>query len=475
MFSKKKICCCFLMFTVNYSTNAMISANTTNTIQGNAPILSDLGIEALRNNIFFTVKKQGKVTDGDEWQYEYTIASTNSDDVYFSLDTQFNNVSISVAQNALTNDDIDDVDGDMLSDTNPFNISNINYSWFDKNGTEIDNTSTALMGAEICTNSASYMGPFKLNTSFDAVINTKYGDPFTSETVSIERSFNVNANDGICYARPGVLSLNIPGGWPEGSDAWNAGRNSIQRSPAFNSDVFIRSVGFKSWTETKFPTTAFPEARFRLVPLNAAANYDISIKDNPNNALISQNQYQVGQFKFGDTRASQSDIYTVEIKPKDKSNVSYFYNFKLKSSKSWFELGPTQKLATGTGQNYSTAVSDCGVSNLPTRSELTNSIYANSATWPPSEYAVNNGFMRDYGNLTAEWGHVYYYAPYTLNDKRDMMASVTENLKRYYAYWYYWTNEIGPNSSNHHSVGFVEGNVGIDTLNEKNGGIMCVY
>jgi len=123
-----------------------------------------------------------------------------------------------------------------------------------------------------------------------------------------------------------------------------------------------------------------------------------------------------------------------------------------------------QVTGNGTGNSatarkiYSQAVARCGVNNLPIRAELTNSIYATGAQVPNDAYARNNGFMRGIGLLMSEWGAIYYYAPKTFNDKRDMMKTVNENLKQHFSSWYYWTKESYSSTQNF-LVGDVEGNI----------------
>lgn len=438
------------LFSANASSS--LTATTAQYIIGNEPQILEATLDKIKNSIYF------KITDIIGFSYDYSPGQVSN--INLPLNSQFNLVDPKLAQITLSGSDITDDDGDLLSTSNSYSVSNLSYVWKDKNNTIISNNSSNNLGGDICTDSSSYNGPYSLNISFDFTAYTQYGVP-NSTTTSITKGYTVNANDGICYIQPGNLALNIPSGWPEGGNNAAAGSNGINRSPAFDSSVFVQSKGFKAWVGKKFPTTAFPDARFQIVPYNSVSGYTVSLEQNPNSALADQQTYAKGQFKFTTSTPDQSQPYVLKV-VNNTTSVPYYYSFKLGSSRSWF----TPTSTPSTTQTVASALSTCKTSgaDLPTRAELTNSIYANdSSTISMGAYAANNGYSRAIGDsLTAEWGKIFYYAPSDGN-RRDMVATVPASaISRYFNYSYYWSKDI-PNSSvsktTTYIVGAVEGNV----------------
>ncbi|WP_392562995.1 hypothetical protein RHO12_05880 [Orbus sturtevantii] len=455
----------YLVFTTNVF--CALSATTINYILGHPPEIGNTAVMKFENSINF------RVTNSLGFTHDYQPNSEGQ--VYLSLDERFIDISPVIKDVILTDSDISDINGDKISTSIPYTISSLSYTWKDKNDNVISNNSTKNLGSDICVSSTSYQGPYTFSLLFDVAVNTEYGVPNAS-TMTVQKDFIINADDGICYMQPGTLVVNTRNGWPDGDNAWPAGRESVARQPSYDPDVFVLRKGFKAWVEQKFPTTAFPEARFKIVPHQNINNYTISVKDNPNNALIDQQTYAKGQFKFGNIKPAQGELYTIEVK-NNISNISYYYSFALKPSRSWFTVGQVTgngTSATATARkSYIQAVEKCGVNNLPTRAELTDSIYSTGTLAPTGAYAKNNGFIRGIGPLTSEWGAIYYYAPKTFNDKRDMMKTVNENLKQHFSYWYYWTKDAYSATQNF-LVGDVEGNVVNYATSNGDGRILCV-
>lgn len=453
----------FALFSVNAFSS--LTATTAQYIVGNEPQILAATLDKIKNSIYF------KITDTVGFSYDYSPGEVS--DINLPLNSQFNLVNPKLGQISLSESDITDIDGDLLSTTNSYSVNNLSYVWKDKNNTVISNSSSSNLGGDICTDSSSYNGPYSLNVSFDFTAYTQYGVP-NSTTTSIAKGYTVNANDGICYIQPGNLALNIPNGWPEGGNNAAGGSNSVNRSPAFDSSVFVQSKGFKAWVDKKFPTTAFPDARFQIVPYNSVSGYTVSLEQNPNSALADQQTYAKGQFKFTTVTPDQSQPYVLKV-VNNTTSVPYYYGFKLGSSRSWFSF-----LATpSTRPTFANALSSCNTlgADIPTRAELTNSIYStDTSTISMSAYAQNNGFSRTIGEgLTAEWGKVFYYSPSDGN-KRDMMANVSDLSKNFY-YWYYWTKDIPDSSVSktvNYTVGLVEGNVQYTTKTSTSPYVLCV-
>lgn len=446
------------------NTYASLSAETAQYIIGHEPEIPTATVEKIKENIYFTI------TDPLDFSYDYQPGT--ADQIYFPLGSQFKHITPKVIDIPLNNDDINDIDGDILS---TYSISNISYVWVDKNNTIVSNDSSNTLGGTICENSSSYNGPYSLDVSFDMTVNTIYGVP-NSATTKIEKNFTVQADDGICYIQPGVLALNIPNGWPEGNNNASAGSNSINRSPAFDSNIFVQNKGFIAWADKRFPTTAFPDARFQIVPYNSISNYNISIEKNPNSSLTDQQSYAKGQFKFSTLKPEQDALYVIKV-VNSTTKVPYYYSFKLASSRSWF----TFLSQPSTRPTYADALKTCNTlgADIPTKAELTNSIYANdSSTISMDAYAKNNGYLRTIGEgLTAEWGKIYYYSPSDGN-RKDMMASVSStDLTKNFYYSYYWTKDVpytSVSTTRNYTVGSVEGNIQSTTKTSTGPYVLCI-
>ena len=366
----------------------------------------------------------------------------------------------------MTNDDIIDIDGDYLGSSNNFKVDSVTAEWRDSNNNIIPSDSTAPLGSNIC-NSATYKGDSTLKLTFSISAKTQYGTPAESQPKEVSKTFTVKANDGICYIRPGVLAIIAKGGWSETDNWMSYGADTINRTDAYNPDQFVLHSGFKASatdsTGHHFPTTAFPEARFRIVPVNAISNYTYTLVKNPNGALIStarsSNPDSKSEFKFTDNAPAKDDQFIILV-TNNQTNAQFYYRFSLNH---WMYIYQQQL----NWVDYNTAERLCTANNdrLPSRAELTNSFLATGVTNNENWYIPQNGYKRAIGEgLISEWGKLYPYAPNGIdNSGRDMMADITDSLKHFVAYDFYFTYELSQLQNNgwtrRYSVGSVEGNV----------------
>lgn len=436
----------------------LLSATTLQVIHGNQPEIPAAMISKLQTNTHIRVTSAG---------YTYLLPEKNGNLVYSGLSRRFDELSIFIDLSPFIPSDINDVDGDVLANQNGIQITSLNYEWKNRHDVIIANDSSKNLGGDICNNMASYDGPYQLAIRAVVKVTTEYGIP-REESTSFDKTFTVHADDGICYIRPNNLALNISRGFPP-SNPNSAGSSWINRDPAYDNNVFKVQEGFFPWAKVKFPTMAFPRAKFKVMPLKALSTYTISLLNNPNNALQTVSS---GEYEFSTIKPMQGTPYIIKVH-NNTNNVDYFYSFSLNSSRSWFTYSLEYSASSGWSNQgraelaYNKALTYCQNkgADLPTRAELTNSIYAESFMADNGgDYVRNNGFSRTIGGgLAAEWGKLYYYAP----KNGDLKTPVGD-----FAYWFYWTKDVKPDNGMRYGVGVVEGNV--TTVKGSDYYYMCV-
>lgn len=449
-----------LLFSSN-NTLAILSLSVTTQmyIHGNAPEIQMSGESKVLNGIQLKLN----VPNSDP----LIINPGTSNELSVAFDTSPSMYSFDVDFSAMNNDDIIDVDGDYLGSSNNFKVESVTAEWRDKNNNLIAPDSTASLGGNICK-SEGYKGDSTLKLTFSISAKTQYGTPAESQPKEVSKTFTIKANDGICYIRPGVLAILAKGGWSETNNWLSGGADTINRTDAYNPDQFVLHSGFiASATDSTghhFPSTAFPEARFRIVPVNAISNYTYTLVKNPNGALIStarsSNPDSKSEFKFTDNAPAKDDQFIILVK-NNQTNAQFYYRFSLNH---WMYIYQQQL----NWVDYNTAERLCTANNdrLPSRAELTNSFLATGVTNNENWYIPQNGYKRAIGEgLISEWGKLYPYAPNGIdNSGRDMMADITDSLKHFVAYDFYFTYELSQLKDNNgwtrrYSVGSVEGNV----------------
>lgn len=459
-------------FLCSYS-RASLSIATINTIQGEAPQILDTTDAKVLQGIYFNLKLSN--------DKNLVITPNKNRILNIAYNSSPSDYSFGVNLPTLSNDDILDNDGDYLANTNNLVIDNITSEWRDASDNVIDPNSKTWLGSNVC-NAESYRGDSSVKVTLSYHINTEYGDPRTSEIREASTTFKLIADDGICYIRPGVLSLNIDGGWPEGNNNWGGGSKDAARSDPYDTSQFKPSTGYYAWATDRngqpFPTTGFPEARFRIVPKNPISQYTYELVKNPNSALVSTvrsiNPDSKSEFKFNGNVPTKGEDFVILV-TNTNTKAKFIYRFSLNrwvyvfvGNGWWYTDAQAYQMCAANGDR------------LPTRKELTNSLYATinfdedfmnkqNSKW----YFPNNSSKRAIGDsVIGEWGKIYYYAPVKNGDKFDMMKDVPDSdFKNYFQYDFYFTSEIGLNTTKHYSVGSVEGNVIVEPDDAY---IMCV-
>ena len=458
-FKKRLLLLMLLIFSNNLFAILSLSVTTQMYIHGNAPEIKMSGSAKALNGIQLKLQVPNNAP--------LVITPGSSNEISVAYDTSPSMYSFDIDFSAMNDDDIIDVDGDYLGSSKNFKVESVTAEWRDSNNNIIPSDSTAPLGSNIC-NSSTYKGDSTLKLTFSISAKTQYGVPTESQPKEISKTFTVKANDGICYIRPGVLAIIAKGGWSETDNWLSYGADTINRTDAYNPDQFVLHSGFKASatdsTGHHFPTTAFPEARFRIVPVNAISNYTYTLVKNPNGALIStarsSNPDSKSEFKFTDNAPAKDDQFIILVK-NNQTKAQFYYRFSLNH---WMYIYQQQL----NWVDYNTAERLCTANNdrLPSRAELTNSFLATGVTNNENWYIPQNGYKRAIGEgLISEWGKLYPYAPNGIdNSGRDMMADITDSLKHFVAYDFYFTYELSQLKDNNgltrrYSIGSVEGNV----------------
>ncbi|WP_294892354.1 hypothetical protein [uncultured Gilliamella sp.] len=458
-FKKRLLLLMLLIFSNNLFAILSLSVTTQMYIHGNAPEIKMSGSAKALNGIQLKLQVPNNAP--------LVITPGSSNEISVAYDTSPSMYSFDIDFSTVTNDDIIDIDGDYLGSSNNFKVESVTAEWRDSNNNIIPSDSTAPLGSNIC-NSSTYKGDSTLKLTFSISAKTQYGVPTESQPKEVSKIFTVKANDGICYIRPGVLAIIAKGGWSETDNWLSYGADTINRTDAYNPDQFVLHSGFKASatdsTGHHFPTTAFPEARFRIVPVNAISNYTYTLVKNPNGALIStarsSNPDSKSEFKFTDNAPAKDDQFIILVK-NNQTKAQFYYRFSLNH---WMYIYQQQL----NWVDYNTAERLCTANNdrLPSRAELTNSFLATGVTNNENWYIPQNGYKRAIGEgLISEWGKLYPYAPNGIdNSGRDMMADITDSLKHFVAYDFYFTYELSQLKDNNgltrrYSIGSVEGNV----------------
>lgn len=431
-----------------------VSAITAQYIHGNPPEILETADAKVLNGIQVKLNIDGLDPA--------IISPGNSDKISVAYNTSPSLYSFDVDTSSLNDSDINDVDGDKLATNGSFIIQSINAEWRDQNNNIIPSNSTSFLGRDVC-NSSTANAKSSVKVTIQFIAKTQYGEPNTSEPREVSKTFEVSADDGICFIRPGILALITHNGWDEGGNYAPYGADTIDVNPSYNSDQFTIHQGFKATAKDQngnyFPTYAFPEARFRIVPVNPISDYSYTLVKNPNNSLVNtardSNADSKSEFKFTDNVPGQGDKFVILV-TNNRTLAQFYYTFSIKHWLYFLNNLP------GNWQN-SNRLCQNNNDRLPTRAEITNSSLAYTPTTNDNYYVKDNGYKRAIGEgLTPEWGKVYFYAPLDIIG-RDMLDGLS-NLKNFIYYDFYFTSEQSSvkdiyGNNRYYSVGIVEGNV----------------
>ena len=449
-----KILVLFILLFFNHTTIASNGVVTVNSIHGNQPDI----LASAETKVLNGIQIKFKLDDLDP----VVISPGSANKISVAYNTSPSLYSFGVDISSLNDSDIHDVDGDKLSSTDSFIIQSINAQWLDPNNNIIASDSTAPLGRDVCTSSTTNAN-LSVKVTITFIAKTQYGMPDTSKPREVSKTFEVSADDGICYIRPGVLALITNNGWNEGDNYAPYGADTISVDPPYNSDQFTFHQGFKATATDSngnhFPTYGFPEARFRIVPVNPISDYSYTLVKNPNNSLVNtaraSNADSKSEFKFTNNVPNQGDEFVILV-TNNRTSAQFYYTFSINHWLYFLNNPPG---------NWANSNKLCQQNNdrLPTRAEISNSPLSYIPTTNDNYYIKGNGYKRAIGEgLTPEWGKVYFYAPLDIIG-RDMMSGLL-NLKNLIYYEFYFTNEQSSvkdvmGNNKYYSVGIVEGNV----------------
>ncbi|XKM13460.1 hypothetical protein RCS94_10610 [Orbaceae bacterium ac157xtp] len=311
----------------------------------------------------------------------------------------------------LTNADYYDADGDVARSTAPLTVGTKSIKWYKSDGTEITDLNQQLG----CGSNLGSVLTLKIKMQ-NIQAHSEYGDPRDSVPTTLEQSYKITGSQGICYAKPGSLYwYNVGSG---------ATRDSIQGG-GYTAD-FDPAKGFKAnptVSSVKFPTTAFPKARFQLVVTGSQTDYNYNVTTNPNSAATVDTN--------GWVTINNKPIGPITVRVTSKSSSSTYFDYTFNPTSLWV----VPKVGAA---NYANSITKCGVeSKIPSREQLSNSpvsriaagasIPGNSYTRAIGKLDIGGGAQPMKESIFSEWG-------YTYNDGSRYPGSQ-------WAVGYYWTRD----------------------------------
>ncbi|XKM14169.1 hypothetical protein RCS94_03100 [Orbaceae bacterium ac157xtp] len=398
------------------SSYGVLSAVSANTIKGNAPTVQN-------GSLGFNV-------NGDD----YSKAIGNIDpNVVKAFDAGLSLRHFTVMN--LRNADYYDADGDVARSTAPLTVGTKSIKWYKSNGTEITDLNQQLG----CGNNLGSVLTLKIKMQ-NIQVHSEYGDPRDNSLTALEQNYKITTTQGICYARPGSLD------WYNYANPGSPTRDTVQGG-GYTAD-FDPDNGFKAnptVSSVKYPTTAFPGARFQLKMTGSQTDWKYTIPTNPNNAVsIDTNGWVT--FKRKPTGA-------ITVRATSKTSSSTYFDYTFNPTSVWVEPNPAV-------MNYANAKTACGGElNIPIREQLTNSPLSRL---PVGGTYIDNTYTRAIGKLDigggaqpmkesifSEWGNATnsYYP---------------ESHNWHFGNYWYWTREAY-SSSRQFDVNITGGRVGWDS------------
>ncbi|XKM13305.1 hypothetical protein RCS94_09810 [Orbaceae bacterium ac157xtp] len=403
---------------ISPSSYGALSATSANIIKGNAPgFRSTSGKHKLGfkiGNVSYS-ENLGNIREGTAKEFDPSLKLSDFRVIQLSA----NDFNVST--------DYEDSDGDAPHPTTPFTMGSVSAQWWDGNDNYISDTSKAIGCG------SSFTMPLKLKLSLRYVqVHSKYGNPKDSGSTTLTKTYLIKPKQGICYVTPNSSIVYSDWTWINivrtdrvGNWVWNLGTPTSPDSAnggGYSSDFYTvlnpsygdtRGGSFKASASTKFPTTGFPGAKFKLEMTGSTSDYTFSVSAYPSSSV------SVDSNGFVTLNSKPSGSVTVRARSRYDSSV---FEYTFNPTRVW--LVP---LTTGRA-TYEQAVSLCGgESYLPTRAELTNSP---RKTAPERWNYVWNAATRSItGSLVGEWGFL----------SQDTYPS--SNWKGNGGYYPYWTKE----------------------------------
>ncbi|XKM12750.1 hypothetical protein RCS94_06895 [Orbaceae bacterium ac157xtp] len=347
------------------SSYGVMSATSANTIQGRAPAFTGQS----------GANKLGFVVDGTAYSQE--LGNINSNTIKeFNAGLKLSDFHVKTLGLGDFNVSTDyyDADGDEAHSTMPFSIGSMAMEWYERGGTSPIADTRKTLG---CGSNLSLPLTLKVKL-YDVRVYSKYGDPKISYPTLLEKEYKIDAGTGICFAQPN-------------STDWYY-YDGPSRHPVFGggySDDFDPFNGFKASATTKFPTTGFPKAKFRLVMTSSASNWTFTKIANPSNSVtIDVN---------GNVTLNSKPIGAVTIKATLKSSSTTVYSYTFNPTTVWvIPKGSTT-------YDYNQAKNLCGgEANIPFAGQLTNSPQIFAEDYPSLERSYYTRAID--GSIFGEWG-----------------------------------------------------------------------
>ncbi|XKM14441.1 hypothetical protein RCS94_04510 [Orbaceae bacterium ac157xtp] len=347
-----------------------LSATSANTIKGRAPTVQN-------SSLGFNV-------DGED----YSKAIGNIDpNVAKAFDAGLSLRHFTVMN--LRNADYYDADGDVAHSTTPFTTGTKSIKWYKSDGTEISDLNQ-LLG---CGSNLGSVLTLKIKIQ-NIQAHSEHGDPRDSVPTTLEQSYKIAGSQGICYVKPGSLKWDF--------HVNPAGVRSPTQGGGYTED-FVPNKGFKAnptVSNVKFPTTAFPRARFQLVMTGIQTDWNYSVITNPNSAVsVDAN----GWVTF-----NRKPTGAVTVRATSKSSSSTYFDYTFNPTSLW--VVPRGDV------NYASAKAECGgESKMATREQLSNSpvsrigqggsfIFVNDYTRAIGKLEIGGGEEPMKESIFSEWG-----------------------------------------------------------------------
>ncbi|XKM12834.1 hypothetical protein RCS94_07325 [Orbaceae bacterium ac157xtp] len=391
--------------------NAALSVATVNVIEGRPPLFVPQSI----------AQKLGFVVQGVHYSEAEGNINENTVKKFDKNLSLRDFVVTSLSPSDFTvEDNYFDEDGDEAHPLSPFTMDPIRYEWTDNQDRRI----TDLYLTLDCGSGLNL--PLKLNITLPNIqAHSQYGKPRESEPITLTKSYRITTDSAICFAQPNQMAVNHGNTWQtfDGS-SWQWNSYSSERDPVYgggyNPDEFNPVYGFKYHVPVKFPTTGFPKAKFKLIMLHDNADYKFESEATPSESVeVDAN---------GNVTLNSKPSAPVTIKATLKADTSVVYDYVFDPTTVWVVPQPNV-------YSLANAVTKCGgLTNLPTRAELTNSP---QITFPKNNQSVpENSYTRAIGGgIFNEWGW-----------------ADSGNYKNTYpgSFWvagYYWTQDISVDNS----------------------------
>ncbi|XKM12930.1 hypothetical protein RCS94_07830 [Orbaceae bacterium ac157xtp] len=411
-----------------------LSATSANTIKGRAPTFTG---QSGANKLGFKV--------GNTFYSEGEGNIVGNTEQIFDAGLRLNEFVVQglSLSDFTVQDDYYDEDGDEADASSAFTIGNVSYEWWDSNGKITDYTK--MVGCS----GLSHPLTLKIKLS-DVQVHSKYGSPKESALSNLIKEYKIGTTSGICFAKPNQMIVQPQYTWAgyisgNSGESWSYNNGSLTPHPkyggGYDETQFDPENGFRAnpvTTNLRFPTTGFPGAQFNLIMTSAATDWIFTSNAEPA-VTVDAN---------GTVKLNSKPAGAVTIKAVLKTDSTMVHNYTFNPTNVWivtYKDGPESGLYSLGG-----AITKCGgESNLPSRTQLTNSRhkreYSNTAN---GQSSVNFATRKIGGSLFSEWWTFNQSHFYPYSNSFWTRADLEENFN--YAVWsdgwvdhaFYWPTDF---------------------------------